>query len=197
MSEIKLTKDSIENAILKDSKLVGGYVDGNGYISATGNGAVAMGYANAGNIEVSGNGAHAEGYNTKASDDGAHAEGMNTNASGKASHAGGIGTIANHEAMTAIGKYNYTSWDSNYLGYLDGDVLFAVGNGTGVYDSSRSNAFVVTTNGITASLLNLSGGSYQSEPGGRISWGDNENGCYIQEIVENDLTINSFKNLYL
>ena len=72
--------------------------------------------------------------------------------------------------MTAIGKYNYISWGSNYLGYLDGDVLFEVGNGTGVYDSSRSNAFVVTTEGITASFLNLSGGSYQGESGGKISW---------------------------
>ena len=135
MSEIKLTKDSIENAILKDSKLVGGYVNDNGYISAKGNGAVAIGYAsNGGTIEASGNGAHAEGYNTRAWADGAHA--------------GGIGTIANKNGMTAIGKYNNTN-----AGNLSGDYLFVVGNGTST--SSRSNAFAVTTNGITATSLSV------------------------------------------
>ena len=88
MGEIKLTKNSIENAILKDSKLVGGYVNDNGHISAKGNGAVAIGYANSA-IDASGNGAHAEGYNTKALADGAHAEGAYTYAIGNYSHAEG------------------------------------------------------------------------------------------------------------
>ena len=92
MSEIKLTKDSIENAILRDSKLVGGYVNGNGYISATGNGAVAMGYAIGGSMDASGNGAHAEGIITKALADGAHAEGRNTKANGEYSHTEGDGS---------------------------------------------------------------------------------------------------------
>ena len=64
MSEIKLTNGSIENAILRDSMIVSGYVNGDGYISAKGNGAVAFGYANYGSIDASGNGAHAEGIIT-------------------------------------------------------------------------------------------------------------------------------------
>lgn len=384
MSEIKLTKDSIQNAILTDSKLVGGYVDGDGHISAKGNGAVAFGYANGGSIDVSGNGAHAEGIITQALADGAHAEGYQTTASGDyshaegyqtiasgesshaegestkaignyshaegnittasgnashaegsyvvakgkyshaegektiafgdyshvegkgatgalgpvssinsstkfilnnisttitgqktsytlqvgdiirynsnyakvitieenntittdkdfgaennkyiqllkgvsyesnahsegyltiasgtashaegqqtiasgtASHAGGIGTIANKEAMTAIGKYNNTA-----IGNIGGDYLFVVGNGSS--PSSRSNAFAVTTHGIAASFLNLSGGPYQNESdptnysGGNISWGDTEN-CWIAETGEDQLTIYSSGNLYL
>lgn len=117
MSEIKLTKDSIENAILTDGKLVGGYVDGDGHISAKGNGAVAIGdtidggiidvsdigsfargYANSGTISVKGKGSHAEGYaeysGINATGNGAHAEGYANNngyikATGNGAHAGG------------------------------------------------------------------------------------------------------------
>ena len=43
MSEIKITKNSLENAILKDGNFVSGYV-GSGYIDASGNGNYAAGY---------------------------------------------------------------------------------------------------------------------------------------------------------
>ena len=145
--------------------------------------------------ESSGWYSHAEGYQTTASDYYSHAEGSYTTASGSASHAGGIGTIANKEAMTAIGKYNNTN-----TGNISGDYLFVVGNGTST--SSRSNAFAVTTNGITASLLNLSGGACQdywdpgkNYPGGKITWSDEQ--CWIQETSANELTIYSLKNLQL
>lgn len=137
---------------------------------------------------------HAEGCYTEASGYYSHAEGYQTTASGYYSHAGGIGTIANQEAMTAIGKYNNTN-----TGNLGGDYLFVVGNGTPT--SSRSNAFAVTTNGITASLLNLSGGPCQdyldpgTYPGGKITWSDEQ--CWIQETSANELTIYSLKNLQL
>lgn len=95
--------------------------------------------------------------------------------------------------MTAIGEYNNTN-----VGQIGGTYLFSVGNGT---SSARSNAFSVTTNGITASLLNLSGGRYQDEsdpdefPGGKISWSDGN--CWIQETSTDELTIFSSSDLYL
>ena len=145
---------------------------------------------------ATGNYSHTEGYQTTASGYASHAEGANTNAFGDYSHAGGIGSITDKEAMTAIGKYNNTA-----VGNIDGDYLFVVGNGTGMEDSSRSNAFAVTTNGITASLLNLSGGPYQDQvdpgdyDGGKISWSDDN--CWIQETSTDELTIYSSENLYL
>ncbi len=62
MSKIKLTNGSIENAILRDGKLVGGYVNNNGYISATGNGTIVFGDSNSGVIDASGIGSFARGY---------------------------------------------------------------------------------------------------------------------------------------
>ena len=143
MSELKITQNSLENAILKDGQFVSGYVTGSGYISADGNGAHAEGYAESGNVIANGNGAHAEGINTRALTNGSHAEGHSTTASGEyshaeganttatgvASHAGGIGTMANQDAMTAIGKYNITG--------KQGD-LFVVGSGGNAND--RKNA---------------------------------------------------------
>ena len=163
-----------------------------GYLTeASKDGAHAEGSASVG----SGYAAHAEGFQTVASGDYSHAEGVDTQASRKGSHASGIGTIANQEAMTAIGKYNHTS-----VGNIGGDYLFVVGNGSTV--SSRSNTFAVTTDGITASLLNLSGGPYQGlqdpesgYPGGKISWSDDN--CWIQETSPDELTIFSSEDLFL
>ena len=81
---------------------------------------------------------HAEGYQSRASGDASHAEGFMTKAQGYYSHAGGIGTIASSEAQTAIGKYNAS---------VSG-ALFIVGKGTS--DTARSNAFVVDSDGNTA-----------------------------------------------
>ena len=97
---------------------------------------------------ASGEHSHAEGYSTDASGNYSHAEGYNTIALVDGAHAGGIGTIADKVAMTAIGKYNNTNNEN-----LSGDYLFVVGNGTST--SSRSNAFAVTTNGITATSLSV------------------------------------------
>ena len=160
MSEIKITKDSLENAILKDGQFVSGYVASTGYISAdgdgahaegyidgggsinvSGNGAYAHGYAEAGSINAKGNGAHAEGYVSgsfiDASGNGAHAEGISTQALADGAHAGGIGTIANQEAMNAIGKYNVSSNTEN--------TLFVVGDGS--TSLIRSDAFRVNSLG--------------------------------------------------
>lgn len=76
MSEIKITKDSLENAILKDGQFVSGYISEEGSsIDASGYGAHAEGYALE-SIIAHGNGAHAEGINTYTLADGAHAEGI-------------------------------------------------------------------------------------------------------------------------
>ena len=117
-------------------------------------------------MDASGNGAHAEGIETRAIADGAHAEGTNTKAyeiyshaegcgttaSGTASHAeglwtsalascshaGGKGTIANSPVMTAIGQYNVSINTEN--------TLFAVGDGT---TTNRSDAFRVNSLGVS------------------------------------------------
>ena len=143
MSELKITQNSLENAILKDGQFVSGYVADSVSINVSGYGAHAEGYAVGRNIDASGNGAHAEGISTQTLANGAHAEGISTTASGEyshaeganttatgvASHAGGIGTMANQDAMTAIGKYNITG--------EQGD-LFVVGSGGNAND--RKNA---------------------------------------------------------
>ncbi len=151
MSEIKITKDSLENAILKNGQFVSGYVDngGNRYISASGYGAHAEGFANSnGPINASGNGAHAEGISTNALANGAHAEGYLTTASANYSYAGGKVTIANQEAMTAIGKYNKI-YDAT-----DISTLFVVGNGTA---NRKSNAFEVINNTSTSVRATVNG----------------------------------------
>ena len=131
MSKIKLTNESIENAILRDSKLVGGYVDGNGYISASGDGIIvfadstnggvidasgygsfARGYTNSGTISATGNGVHAEGFawtgTISAKGAGAHADGYardgSIDASGNGAHAEGYNTKALANGAHAEGR---------------------------------------------------------------------------------------------
>lgn len=130
MSELKITQNSLENAILKDGQFVSGYVANSGYISASGNGAHAEGYADNGAIDASGNGtyaegfaansayiladgqgAHAEGYAvavgkyTLAKGDGAHAEGISTQALSNGAHAEGCLTVAegNYSHVSGLG----------------------------------------------------------------------------------------------
>lgn len=177
MSEIKITKDSLENAILRDGQFVSGYVEkDNGHINASGYGAHAEGYSWVMSIDASGNGAHAEGIDTSALNDGTHAEGFQTVASGYGahaeggvtvasgvcahaegsitqaisdySHAGGIGTIANQTAMTAIGKYNISANTKN--------TLFVVGDGS-LTDFKRHNAFEVIENSSYSTRATVNG----------------------------------------
>lgn len=94
--------------------------------------------------------AHAEGYDTTADGTEAHAEGYQTIADAHYSHAGGIGTKAVWQGEYAIGKYNaYSS-----------SALFVVGNGSA--DTSRSNAFRVTSAGAVygKGAFNTSGADY-------------------------------------
>lgn len=150
MSEIKITKDSLENAILRDGQFVSGYVEkDNGHINASGYGAHAEGYSWVMSIDASGNGAHAEGIDTSALNDGAHAEGFQTVASGYGAHAGGVGTIANQTAMTAIGKYN------NTYKVADLSTLFVVGDGSTIF--KRHNAFEVIENSSYSTMATVNG----------------------------------------
>ena len=157
MSEIKITKDSLENAILRDGQFVSGYVNIDSVsIDASGYGAHAEGYAKNGSIIASGNGAHAEGISTQALADGAHA--------------GGIGTIANSSVMTAIGQYNVSANTEN--------TLFVVGDGTSSADANRSDAFRVVSGG--SDTINPIPSSAQAKVNG-IS--DVYLGCPIGTIV--------------
>lgn len=81
--------------------------------------------------------AHAEGYETKAYGEASHTEGINTKATGGASHAGGVWTVADGYAQTVVGRYNKTGTNS----------LFVVGDGTGVEDTNRADAFTVNKDG--------------------------------------------------
>ncbi len=108
------------------------------------------------NTTASANCSHTEGYNTTASNTYAHAEGKNTLASGEASHSGGCGTVANTGYMTAIGLYNSFSGDKTGVAYKD--TLLAVGKGDS--DTSRANAFRVTTTKVCGLTYSSSGADY-------------------------------------
>lgn len=88
-------------------------------------------------IAESGIAAHAEGNSTEASGEHSHAEGEATHAMHKNSHAGGFFTKTSARDQMVIGKYNAD----------DPNALFIVGNGTANLDTSRSNAFVVGSDG--------------------------------------------------
>ena len=114
----------------------GGIGASKGIIKASRSGAHAEGYANRGTIDASGNGAHAEGYNTAALANGAHAEGRSTTAFGDYSHAEGFHTEANNQSEHAEGKYNQSH---------KGKTIHSIGIGTTKTD--RKNAFEVIQNG--------------------------------------------------
>ena len=114
----------------------GGIGASKGIIKASGGGAHAEGYASRGIIDASGNGAHAEGCNTAALAKGAHAEGCNTAASGNYSHAEGFHTEAKNQNEHAEGKYNQSH---------EGQTIHSIGIGTSKTD--RKNAFEVIQNG--------------------------------------------------
>ena len=101
-------------------------------------------HAEGSNITASGSDSHAEGYGAAASGDYSHAEGCYTIASGESSHAEGMKTIATGLGQHASGRYNV-----EYAGptsqYDSTGSIFIVGNGN--EDSSRSNAFRITTAG--------------------------------------------------
>ena len=106
----------------------GEYTKALGTVShAEGNYTSAIGYAS-----------HSEGYNTSAVGSAAHAEGISTSAIGDYSHAGGYHTIANNSAQFVCGKYNDDVENS----------LFLIGNGEDT--SARSNAFIVTNEGLAS-----------------------------------------------
>ena len=164
MNEIKITKGSLENAILKNGQFVSGYVrkeEGSGSIDASGYGAHAEGFVED-NISIIANGvgahaegistqalaagAHAEGYYTKSIGDYSHAEGQFTKASGQYSHAEGYYTTASATAAHASGFYTIANrLYETVIGKFnaagsEGD-LFVVGCGDST--ASRSNAMRV------------------------------------------------------
>lgn len=71
-------------------------------------------FAFGGDVEASGNYAHAEGGNTHATSASSHAEGNSTTASGNSSHAEGVATAASGEASHAEGKWNIASGDYSH-----------------------------------------------------------------------------------
>lgn len=85
---------------------------------------------------ASGDGSHAEGFNTYAQGNYAHSEGKSTQAKGNCSHAGGLNTIAGYDYQTVIGIFNENKQTN----------IFEIGNGTDA--DNRSNAFEVTDTGI-------------------------------------------------
>lgn len=144
MSEIKITKDSLENAILKDGQFVSGYVAGTGYISANGDGAHAEGYVdNAGTINALGDGAYAGGYINNSS---IFSRGKGSFVYGSATSgiidASGMGAVAigratsgsintNGHGAVAIGRAESGSINANGNGAVAlGYNTQAIGNGT-------------------------------------------------------------------
>ena len=131
MSEIKLTNGSIENAILTDGKLVGGYVDNNGYISAKGNGTIVFAdSSNGGVIDASGNGSFAHGFadnnsTISVSGNGAVATGYTI----YTSYIKAIGDGAHAEGCARFGYIDASGWGAHAEGYANYGHLDASGNG--------------------------------------------------------------------
>lgn len=101
---------------------------------------------------ASGADSHAEGNNTTASGAISHAEGARTVAAGVYAHAGGYYTIANMLQMVH-GKWNKSSTGPTSESATNGDI-FIIGNGTS--ESTRANAFRVTTTGKVYGLQSYS-----------------------------------------
>ena len=128
------TKANKSDALLKKSDSGGYYIEENS--NELGYGAFAVNsqctasgmsaYAECAAI-ASGDGSHAEGYNTTASGNGSHAEGGSTTASGEGSHAEGYGT-------TASGFFSHAEGTCNVE---DTHAIHSVGIGT---DSISKNA---------------------------------------------------------
>ena len=160
MSELKITQNSLENAILKDGQFVSGYVsevgsiiiDASGYgahaegyvysseIGAYSLGAFATGCALSGNIIASGNGAHAEGCainnsNIIASGNGAHAEGINTQALADGAHAEGYNTSALGYASHAGGNSTTASGMASHAEGIGTIASGAASHAEGIYSS--------------------------------------------------------------
>ena len=108
MSEIKITKNSLENAILRDGQFVSGYIsEDDNSIDASGYGSHAEGYAESGSIIANGNGTHAEGISTIASGNASHAEGRQTIAYGTGAHA--EGSVVGFKTTITV-QFNGTSY---------------------------------------------------------------------------------------
>lgn len=123
--------------------------------------------------ESSGQGSHAEGYKTVASESSSHAEGLEavasgvvshaegyeTVASGNYSHAGGFITIAAANHQTAIGAFNKSSTSESDK--------FIIGKGGA--EASRANCFRVTYTGVYATGAHNSSGADYAE---LFEWAD-------------------------
>lgn len=94
-------------------------------------------------------GAHAEGYQTKATICGAHSEGVGTKATGYASHASGTNTVAKHVNSSSFGTNTVTGYPGQTVvgeyNVETTNAYFVVGKGTST--SARSNAFEVYKDG--------------------------------------------------
>ena len=94
-------------------------------------------YAEGVTTKASGDHSHAEGKDTIAIGAGSHAGGSNAKASGSLSFAHGDNVNANNDNEVAFGKYNKSNINT----------LFSIGDGDGVRDTERHNAFEVTSVG--------------------------------------------------
>lgn len=140
----------------KQTKAAGEHSHAEGHFSeANGQASHAEGYS----TEAKGQNSHAEGSNTLAAALHSHAEGSNTKASGTCSHAEGIRT-------SAIGNYSHTEGystiagdDNMHVGGLynktSANALFVIGNGSGDNVTARSDAFVVSANGIASASTDV------------------------------------------
>lgn len=169
MSEIKITKNSIENGIISNGQVTVGSIDntdfGNSNIVSNSSGSMAVGYidsttvSNTGaSISATGLGSFASGYayvystssengeileyhNVIANGDGAHAEGCGTYAGELYAHAEGYDTSANGDGTHAEGCNTYAGMQLINTG----------ANATGLYNDT-SNA-IILNEGIAEQLL--------------------------------------------
>lgn len=155
MSELKITYNSLENAILRDGQLVFGYVqDSESKLAANGNGTFAEGYvADDGILNASGAGSYAGGYVSPghiiANGYGTYAFGYSgsinghINSSGYGSHAEGY--VENNGKILAFGKGTYVN------GFADDDgTIIAKGNGAQAEGYVKNGHIDASGNGAQA-----------------------------------------------
>ena len=126
------------------------------YAIANGIGSHAEGGASGNSTTSTGEGSHAEGFGAQSIGNFSHAHGYYTVSFGPYSFAGGNQTFSSGSYQTVFGQFNTRT---------DSSSLFIVGNGTGVLDNVRKDAFKVTHSSSIVVATQSSAPSYTGTEG--------------------------------
>lgn len=164
-----------------------GYSTGTGSIFAIGLGAHAEGFSDSSTTYANGNGAHAEGHDTKAHGTGAHSEGDESAAVGEASHAEGSSTMASANSAHSEGTNTFASGHSSHAEGLMSSASAESAHAEGTYTSasgigSHAEGLSLNLGGIVANGI----GSHVegcTESSTTPSLNAFERGCHVEGYV--------------